>query len=302
MIREPMLAAKMPNMDALIVKMKFPMMASRKLDGIRAIVSNHEGINRLYSRKLKLIPNHHCQLLFGDGRLIYMDGELIVGPANAEDVFNKTTSGVMSMDGRPPVGYYVFDDWSDTRLPFDTRCEVTSMRVRAHEKHFPIYHVEHTLVRNGDDVRAFHDAAILAGYEGSMYRHPKSPYKEGRATANSSWLFKCKEWEDAEGIVTDLVELQHNANDAETNELGRTKRSHHQLNMVPMGTLGAFVLLTPDGRTFKVGGGPGLTAAMRQHFWDIRASLIGRTVKYSFLKVGVKVLPRHPQFLGFRED
>jgi hypothetical protein len=69
-----------------------------------------------------------------------------------------------------------------------------------------------------------------------------------------------------------------------------------------MNTLGAFRCRTPEGLEFNVGGGPGLTQAMRQHFWNVRNSLIGRTIKYRFLSVGVVTLPRHPQFLGFRED
>lgn len=302
MIREPMLAAKMPTMPELLEAMQYPMLASRKIDGIRAICSNHEGITRLYSRKLKLIPNRSTQITFGDPQLLYMDGELVVGHAFGEGVFARTTSGVMSMDGHPNATWYVFDYWENTRLPFDIRLRKLDNLV-SYARAFPrVVVVEHTLVRNADEAEAFHAESLAFGYEGSMFRLPSAPYKEGRATARSSWLFKCKEWDDAEATVVDVEELMHNANEAETNELGRTKRSSHQANMVPMGTLGAFRCRTEDGREFNVGGGPGLTQAMRQHFWNVRGSLIGRTLKYRFLRVGVVELPRHPQFLGFRED
>jgi ATP-dependent DNA ligase len=98
MIREPMLSAKMPSMAELLAAMKYPMLASRKIDGIRAIGSDHEQIHRLYSRKLKLIPNRATQLQFGSADLIGLDGELVVGDPFGEGVFARTTSGVMSID------------------------------------------------------------------------------------------------------------------------------------------------------------------------------------------------------------
>jgi DNA ligase-1 len=74
--------------------------------------------------------------------------------------------------------------------------------------------VPHDLVRNAAEAEAYHAESLKLGYEGSMFRHPNAPYKEGRATPSSSWLFKCKEWEDAEAIVVDVDELMHNANEA----------------------------------------------------------------------------------------
>ena len=57
MIRfKPMLAGK-----ADLDNIKFPVMASPKLDGVRVIV--HDGV--VYSRNFKRIPNDHVQALFG---------------------------------------------------------------------------------------------------------------------------------------------------------------------------------------------------------------------------------------------
>jgi len=300
MIKEPMLSAKMPSMPELLEAMKYPMLGSRKIDGIRAIVSNHEGIPRLYSRKLKLIPNGWAQTLFGAERLIGLDGELVVGDAFGEGVFARSTSGIMSRDGTPDLTYHVFDHWVDKTRDYLYRRGVMQMTVSQQPDKIAV--VRQEWINGPDEAEEYHAQSLQLGYEGSMFRHPEAPYKEGRATARSSWLFKCKEWEDAEGQVVGVEQLFHNANEATVNELGRTKRSSHQENMVPLETLGAFIVHTPDGLEFRVGGGPGLTSEMRQHFWQVRDSLIGRTLKYRFLSVGVVVLPRHPQFLGFRED
>ena len=84
-------------------KLRYPVYTQSKLDGIRVIIK--DGV--VYSRSLKAIPNKHVQALFRN--LHGLDGELIVGNVTAHDVFQKTTSGVMSKDGEPDVTLYAFD-------------------------------------------------------------------------------------------------------------------------------------------------------------------------------------------------
>ena len=64
-------------------KLRYPVYAQPKLDGIRVIIK--DGV--VYSRSLKPIPNKHVQSLFG--HLHGADGELIVGDVTAQDVFQK---------------------------------------------------------------------------------------------------------------------------------------------------------------------------------------------------------------------
>ena len=89
-------------------KLRYPIYTQPKLDGIRVIIK--DGI--VYSRSLKAIPNKYVQSLFG--HLHGLDGELIVGNPTAHDVFQKTTSGVMSKEGEPDVTLYAFDMWNQT--------------------------------------------------------------------------------------------------------------------------------------------------------------------------------------------
>ncbi len=85
---EPMLSGTVDDVTSL----RYPLLASPKLDGIRATVQG--GV--VLSRNLKPIRNAHTQALFGRKEYEGLDGELIVGPPHAPDCFLRTSSGVMS--------------------------------------------------------------------------------------------------------------------------------------------------------------------------------------------------------------
>ena len=51
------------------------------------------------TRKMKEVPNRYIQSVFASGTFDGLDGEIIVGPATAEDVYRVTNSAVMSRDG-----------------------------------------------------------------------------------------------------------------------------------------------------------------------------------------------------------
>src|SRR5712691_7907552 len=95
---KPMLAlSKLPDFRML----KFPLLVSPKLDGIRASVQG----GQLVSRSLKPIPNKNVQDLFRnlpEG----IDGELIEGNPSDEP-FRRTTSIVMS-DDKPAKGIKLY--------------------------------------------------------------------------------------------------------------------------------------------------------------------------------------------------
>ena len=67
---KPMLAATVSDEP-----LSYPLLASVKLDGVRALVV--DGV--VMGRSLKPIPNKHVQRLFGHTQLNGLDGELIVG-------------------------------------------------------------------------------------------------------------------------------------------------------------------------------------------------------------------------------
>ena len=104
---KPMLAASATNEE--IEKFTFPLMASPKLDGIRAIVL--DGV--VMSRSLKPIRNKKVQELFGKPEFNGLDGELILGSPTDPNCFNHSTA-LMGEELREEVKdleicYYVFD-------------------------------------------------------------------------------------------------------------------------------------------------------------------------------------------------
>ena len=57
---------------------------------------------------------------------------------------------------------------------------------------------------------------------------------------------------------------------------------------------------TSDGVEFSCGSG--LNDALRQEIWDNRTKYLGKLVKYKYMATGIKNLPRHPVFMGFRDE
>jgi DNA ligase-1 len=282
---KPMLAGKIG--DAV----NFPVMASPKLDGVRCIIMNGVAM----SRSLKPIPNAYVQKMIGKAKYNGLDGELLLGPVGAPDVYRKTVSAVMSEDGAPDFTFWIFDNFKLTDLKFVHRYESILSFNSGHVKV-----VQHKLIRTMEQLDAYEAKQLDDGLEGVMIRDPHGPYKQGRSTTREGYLLKLKRFEDSEAHIVDVQELLHNDNEAKKNALGHTERSSHKDNMVPMGTLGA--LLVKDIKTkveFAIG--TGYDAATRQELWDNRKSLKGKIVKYKYFAGGSKDRPRFPVFIGFRD-
>lgn len=283
---KPMLATACED----ITQVKFPVFASPKLDGVRALVI--DGV--LMSRSLKPIPNQYAQELFSglpDGT----DGELIVGRPN-NDPYRETVSAVMREDGEEPtLNFHIFDNFN-LSLPFRSRFECVS----TYKRWKRVKIVPHILMENLEDLEGFESKMLLEGFEGTMIRSPNGPYKHGRSTLREGYLLKLKRFKDSEAEVLSVYEQMHNDNEAETNELGRTERSTKKEGMIPAGILGGFeVRDIKSDVEFRIGGG--FTLEDRTELWKIRQQLIGRLAKYKYFPTGSKDKPRFPVFIGWRD-
>lgn len=275
----PMLACK-----ANLKTLKFPVLASPKLDGVRALVC--DGV--LLSRSLKPIPNRHVQIMFGHPELEGLDGELILGDPTHPEAYRRTVSAVMSIDGEPDVTFHVFDRW-DRDYPYTEITLSYGLTIPVCSK----------LIRTMEELEEYEVALLDKGYEGVILRDPQSPYKFGRSTVKEGYLLKLKRFSDSEAEIIDFEELMHNQNGATINETGHTERSTKQYGLLPAGTLGALIVRDiHSGVEFKIG--TGFTAAERQKFWNLRATLRGALVKYQYFPTGSKEKPRFPSFQGFR--
>ena len=295
---EPMLAS--PLKDGALPK--FPCIASPKLDGVRNII-----FDGVYSRKLKKIPNAHVQNLLDRQEFANLDGELVVGPPNADDVYRKTMSGVMSRDGEPDVKMMVFDvvpvvgqNGMPPGTGFEARYNALRKIVNA-DRTGVLVLVDQVLVNNEEELTALEEKWLAQGYEGAMIRSPYGMYKFGRSTVREGHLLKLKRFCDSEAEVLECLELEHNDNVAEKNELGRTKRSSHKAGKRAGGTLGALrVRDVKTGVEFQIGSG--FTEQDRNELWTVRAELPGSFVKYSYFPTGSKDKPRFPVYLGRRSE
>jgi DNA ligase-1 len=266
-----------------------PVLFSPKLDGIRALII--DGV--VMSRKLKPIPNAHVQSLFGNSEYNGFDGELIVGAANAPDVYRQTNSGVMSKDGEPDVRFHIFDRFDRINLGFTQRYG-TLPRTSTVKR---ITLVPHHLVSDLATLLALETKYLEEGYEGGMLRKPDGPYKFGRSTLKEGTLLKLKRFIDEEFEVVGFEERMHNGNEATKDELGRTKRSSHQENKTGRGDLGALVLKFGD-TTFNCG--TGFDDALRAEIWNNREGYMGKMVKVKHFAIGAKDLPRFPVYISIR--
>lgn len=310
MITKPMLAGKAP---ADLSQLKFPLLATPKLDGIRCLVINGKAVTRTF----KPIPNSHIRTTIEGGLFGYrceFDGEILV----RDRTFNELSGDVRREDGAPDFYYAVFDIVSPTDSLNVVDQSMTSERglpgglsqpykdrmlmLRILSLPLPgfckkILPVE---VKDLAELQAFEEKCIAKGYEGAMVRTPGSPYKCGRSSTNEGYLLKIKRFEDAEAFIIGVEEMMHNDNVAQKDAFGRTERSTHKENMRPAGVMGKLVCKLPSGITFEIG--TGFTAEERERYWRKRGDLIGKQVKFKHQPSGADEKPRFPVFLGFRDS
>jgi len=291
---------EVPSPDQL----RFPLLCSPKLDGVRAVIVG--GV--VMSRSMKPLPNKSIQQRFGKAVIDGLDGELIVGPATDPNVFQHTMSGVMSVDGSPMATFCVFDyapttaaqvaGWRKWGHAYDKRLA----RVEQLVKVAGVARVEvlrQTLVTNAEALEAYEAETVAAGYEGVIARSPTGPYKLGRCTLKEANVYKIKRFEDFECEIIGYEEEKENTNEAKRNAAGRLERSSAKAGKVGKDTLGALHMRRLDtGVEFRCG--TGFSARQRAELWAMRNDLPGRIATCKSFPHGVVDKPRHPVFKGLR--
>lgn len=291
---KPLLAdRKTPDTSLL----RYPVLASPKLDGIRCVIGE-DGVP--VSRTIKPIRNNYTRAKLQELQLPpLLDGELIVGSPTAHNCMQATSSGIMSIDGEPDFSYHIFDYAIRTSLSFSVRLE---MAVKIAERYSSFINiVPHTIIYKEDELLVYENNIVTMGYEGVMIRDPYGRYKYGRSTLSEGILLKLKRFIDEEAEIIGFVEKMHNANTASKDNLGHTKRSTHQDNLIPMDTLGAFIVRSDRWGEFNVGVGQNLGDDLRKYIWDNRPKFLHKIITFKYQLVGSKDKPRLPIFKWFRE-
>lgn len=278
-------------------QLRYPLLGSPKLDGIRALVLANEDV---VSRKLKCIPNRWVQETFGLSTLSGLDGELIAGDPTEPGCWNRTDSAVMSVehDRSVPLRFYYFDRWDQPDVPFSRR--LASIRVR----HPLVVPVPQALITGPVELRRFHRNIVAKGYEGTMYRDPQGGYKHGRSTLSEQLLLKHKDFEDCEVKIIGMKEERENRNPQTRSLLGYAKRSSHKANKVGKGVVGSLLVRAVNGyfkgREFPVG--MGISDELGRDAMQHPRRYLGRlaTVRYRIESGADK--PWNCRLVGLRRD
>ena len=285
---KPLLACEVP-----LEQVRFPVYVSTKLDGIRCVII--DGV--AYSRSLKPIRNKFIQSIIGKQEYNGLDGELIVGNVYDKDVFQKTTSGVMSEKGEPTFTFYVFDDFTNNEVDYSKRLERLLERNLYGKDGIVTLHQE--LYTSKEQVDKLLQRELELGGEGLILRSPIGKYKYGRSTPKEQLSVKLKFFQQNEFEVIGFTERMHNANQAKINELGLQERSSHKDNLIPMNTLGSLILKYGDD-SFQMG--TGFTDEQRLEIWNSRDKYLGKLASVRYMSVGLKERPRIPSFVGWRDN
>lgn len=296
---KPMLAAR-ADLDDI----RFPVLASPKLDGVRCAMVGGKAL----TRSLKPVPNVHVREWLEANCPNGWDGELMLyhRPDGTLPDFNEVQSAIMSRDGEPDFRFYVFDNYLAgeefwERLEYVEGTMTTSKAIR----------LRHQLCNSREELEALVDKHLLEGYEGTMVRDPHGPYKFGRSTLKEGYLLKLKPFIDEEATVVGVEELMRNQNEQTRDERGYAKRSKAKDGMVPAGMLGALICRTDDGVGFNLGGG--FTEQQRLWIWQECRMIktgwpVGRRVTFKAQKPPGRTTrepgtaPRCPVFKGFRSQ
>ncbi len=284
-IKKPLLAGKFDPEKA-----KFPYAATPKIDGIRFLMVDGVALTRSF----KPIRNEFLQKMLSSNLPDGIDGELTSGRTFQE------CSSIMRIKGEPDFKVWIFDfvnpkgevklykERMDELLKFDR------FNIPSYEILYP------TIVSNQEQIDQLMINNLNAGYEGLMLRDPNGIYKFGRSSVKENILLKVKEFMDDEAEIISFREKMINTNEGLKDNFGRTKRSSCQDGLKPSGTLGGFILRNSEGLEFSCGSG--LNDSLRKEIWKNKSKYLGRLVKYKFMSKGIKELPRHPVFIGFRDE
>jgi DNA ligase-1 len=282
--------------------LRYPVLATPKLDGIRALKVNGE----IKTASFKPLPNLYTRKILEEILPEGADGELFVDGATE---MGEQTHAFMKVSGEPAFHYYMFDyvagglsqTYASRMFNMLVATDALFEKNPLAKKHIvpwaPIN------LGNARVLGEFLDDCLAKGFEGVMIRDPDGPYKCGRGTVKQQWLLKIKPFEDGEGRIVGFDEQEANNNAADKDAFGRTKRSSCKEGKVGKGTLGAFVVQRlADNLEFRVGTGKGLTNVLRRQIWDNQKAWLGKVVKYKHQAIGSKDAPRIAIYLGVRDE
>lgn len=306
---KPMLA---PNESVDLSKIKYPILGSFKMDGVRMIFD----VGRMFSRSLKEIPNIQIHERYNDlkeltNRLgIKLDGEFYshVSTFQMIQAYTRTENWndnkVIKKYGKvlsPPddFGFYCFDMLKDdVNVPFSDRC---NMLKELSVNCSLINIVEQFELNNEAEVKDLFKTALNKGYEGLILKSGEGHYKFGRGTINEGLIYKVKLFKTFDAKIIDVMQATKVRDGAEkkVNELGRSVTSKKKGDRIPIDRAACFKVLFERNELDVV---IAMKNDEKDEIWKNRVKYIGKWIEYKAMEIGAKDVPRHPVMVRFRED
>lgn len=276
-------------------ELRFPYLASFKLDGYRAF--SYQA--RVRTSSGTPVLNRHTQSLFNGPGFEGLDGELIVGAWNDPNAFWNTSGPVRRGHDEPDVKWYIFDDRMHPDKPFHERLNSAKMRVE-YFKDPRIICIPHVIVQNLAEMELFERVAVDDGFEGIMLRDPNGRYKYGRSTVKDNLLLKVKRFISEEATITALEEQIENLTTSVADALGRAKKATSKDMQTGTGMVGAFVVESPRWpKPFRISASS-LGHKARQHAWENPNDYLLQLARFKYFPHGVVDVPRHGVFEAIR--
>lgn len=258
-----------PFEEKRLLKWEPPFIVQPKYDGVRcrAIYAQTADSYMLLSSEENVIFSvPHINQVLNDLKLTAeLDGELYCHGMSFEEIVSITSRTVNLHDNSIAIKFHVFDIVNEEPQMRRTLLIEALRGISPFIQIAPFYMCESL-----DDIMRAYDQLIKDGYEGIIVRHKLGKYEKKRSTA----IMKFKPKKD------DVYEI-----------LG--KQEEVSITGIPKGTLGALVLRSGDGDTFKVG--TGFTQEQRQTLWE--AELTGMKAKIAYQHLTDRKVPRFPVFV-----
>lgn len=275
-------------------KIVYPVMVSKKLDGIRCLVRKENGIIKFRSRQNKSWSwsTKQKQMIYDFKILLEdlpegteIDGELYNHDLKFEEITSivKREKDYSSKDWEQ-IKYYAFDLVIEG--DFEKRYKKLNELIEKYESvenYDKIVLVKNIYIKNEEELQKEFSKSIGKGYEGLMIRMLYSSDKTKRGLERSSYLhkrcvniLKLKALEDDEGEIVDVYSGE-----------GREK------------DLALFVLKMKNGKTFNVR--PQGTAETRRRWYEDKDNLIGKEATYVYQELSADGIPKFASLKTIRD-
>jgi DNA ligase-1 len=314
---------KAPNEETNLDEIKYPLLASYKLDGLRDIYKQ----GQMLTCSLKKFPNKQVNEKFeairkySEENNLILDGELyahripfqmIVSCAMTHDYYTKSSIkkweklckeyslNIKREEVLEKLSFNCFDCIIKEDFNLKFRYRLGNVEYYA-TKQSLISPVKHVLVNSKEEVEKLFEQALEEGYEGLVLRNLESGYKFGRGTIKEGIIYKVKPFVTLDAKIIGVVqatEVDENA-EKKINELGYSVTSKKQGDRILVERACA-VWVKYNESDLKVN--LAMTNEQKEEVWKNKESYIGKWIEYKGMLVGSKTVPRHPEFIRWRED